>query len=142
MITPIVNAVVKNLSAASALGERSVGKDYSVLEKGQSPAVVVGWKRLTPSVQTGFNGTRDRYWTLALDVYVKDKGSASGLMDELLTSIDKIILSLESDPTLQGTVAEITAIEAERVPGEAEVFGTVTYLPYKMEVSVTEWVGP
>ena len=134
----IVNAIVTNLSAASVLGSGRASKDYSVIETTQEPTAIVGFRAMAGQRDT-FGGLDSAGWVYLAEVIFKDKGSASSLMDSIITMSGKIYDSLRSDDTLQGTVEEIIAIRAERTPGEAFQTGTAALYKVDFEIDVLEW---
>jgi len=133
----VANAIINNLSAGSALGACTVGKDYAVLERNEISAVV-GWSKLVSSVNV-FGGSRQRIWTHSIQVYIKDNTNASVMMDSNLTVIPKIVSSLESDLTLQNTVDAVNQIRAVRRPGDALEIGELVYLTIDIEVDTLEF---
>ena len=134
----IVNAIVTNLSAASVLGSGRAAKDYSVIETTQEPTAVIGFRSMAGQRDT-FGGLDSAAWVYRAEVFFKDKGSSSALMDAIVTTSGKVYDSLRSDDTLQGTVEQIFAIRAERTPGEAFQTGTVTLYKVDFEIDVLEW---
>lgn len=133
----VINAIVTNLGCASALGANRVGKDYSVIESSQFPTAVVGWLGTT-SVPTAMGGGRDKLWTFSVEVFIKDTGSASAVMDYFPTLSKSILDSLESDLTLQGTVDEVNQIRCSRELGESYIIGTAPLYPFLVELDVYE----
>ena len=135
----VVNALVTNLSAASVLGSAAVGKDYSILERSQGPCAVVFGMSEMISLPLSFGGERERRWTYLVQMFIKDTGSASAVMDVHHTHTPLIVRSLETDQTLQGTVQRVDQIRASRTPGEALQVGAVTVFPIDVEVDVIDW---
>ena len=134
----VVNALVTNLSAASAVGSGRVGKDYSIIETSQYPVSVVGWLHTRSLPATFGGGGRDKYWTFVVETFIKDTGSSSAIMDYFLTMSNSIMDSIENDPTLQGTVDQINEIRASRELGEAFLTGGATLYPFVVELDVYE----
>lgn len=134
----VINGLVTNLSAASALGPGAVGKDYGVLESVQTPSAVVSWLDYGSTV-SAFGGVRDRGATFLVQVFLKDTGSASALMDSFPTTMSKVVASIESDETIQGSLDAgeyIADIRASREIGNAITNGTVTLFPFDIEIDV------
>ena len=136
----ICEGLITNLSSASVLGPRGISKDYSILEQTQGPAAVIGWMGVA-EVPTSFGNPsgKDVLYTFRVQVFIKDTGSASAMMDSAMTTIDKILPSLMSDDTVQNTAVEITAVRAARTPGEGAVIGGTNFLPFNMDIDILDW---
>lgn len=131
-IQPIVDGVITNISAASVLGACAVGKDYSVMESAASAAAVVSYTGIRSYPATF--GLRERIATVRVELFIKDVTSPSAMMDYVSNISDRVVSSLESDETLQGTVEEVREVRATRTPGDVFSNGTVIYLPVNIEV--------
>ena len=109
----IADGFLANIGAASVLGPTNVSKNtYQILESAASAACVVRWQNFTARPeQFGPLDTRDT-WQFQLRLYLRDTGDAVALLNRTWTVPQKIIDSLRSDSTVQGTCIQITSIEA------------------------------
>ena len=136
----VVDGIITNISSASVLGTSGVGKTYDVLKTGIDAAAVVSWNESLVSRSVfGSADESDNTETYLIELFLKDIGSASAIMDNVLDYSDKILASLLSDDTLQGTVKGIPSISATRIPGDLVSNGTLTYLPVDIRVTCLRW---
>lgn len=136
----IAQAFIDNLTATSALGACSVKIDYTVLETVATCAMVVSWQSLL-RVPTAFGTNKDHTWSFLLQGYIKDTGDANAILRAKHNFIDTVITSLNSDDTLQGTVANIQEIRAATEPGETFAPPSIgqAWVPLVLEVDLLEF---
>ncbi len=138
----IASALCITLSSASRFGPKSVGLDYGVLETTTASCCVVSWVGLT-AMPTQFTEQPDaaRTWTMLLDTFSKDTGNIKAVLARTLSCVDDVLGALHDDPTLQGTVEEVTQIRGSRdIDRGYETAGGGTWLRMPIEVDVTEWI--
>jgi hypothetical protein len=134
----IKDAAITNLSAASVIGGEQVSTNYSVMESTAACCAVVNVIGFVSNPMT-FGNNRRGTATLLIEAKLKDTGDPVSLMNNTHSFMDKIIASLESDDTLQGTVEGIERIEATRDPNIAETIGGATWLPIDITVEMSWW---
>jgi len=120
----IADGFLANIGAASVLGPTNVSKNtYQVLESAASAACVVRWQNFTSRpVQFGDFDAEDT-WTFQLRLYLRDTGDAVALLNRTWTVPQKIIDSLRSDNTIQGTCIKINSIDANQPDDMVEAGG-------------------
>ena len=132
----IADAIVANLSAASALGDR-ISKTYDIIGRRDQWAAIVelrGCEKFPH--QFGQFATS---WTFDVVAYVMDTGNPLDVMNRILEVTDKAVQSLESDPTLQGTVDRLSSVTVDREPGEAfEVRGRL-WVPVRISITAVSY---
>lgn len=136
----IKDAFLTNLGAASVLGSQNVSTTYDVMETTSACCCIVSWQDYQNTAMT-FGNQRNEIWAFLLEAKVKDLGDPHQLTLNTFTVIDKIISTLKTDDTLQGTAMGIGRVTANRVPGEAETVGGATWLPIDVIVEVLVWDG-
>lgn len=129
----ITDAIITNLTATSVMGIKSACTNYKVVETSVCTAVV-GWQAHA-SFPIAMGGGKERQWTHVIELFIKDRSTdPAGTMNKTIQLVDKVVASLESDDTLQGTVDTIMEIRGGRTPGEALSVGGNTWLPMTIEI--------
>lgn len=132
------DALITNLSAASVFGPGQVANTYDVMELTSGCCCIVNWQDYQNEAMT-FGNNRREAWTFLLEAKVKDQGDPFQLTENTFTVIDRIIATLKTDDTLQGEAKGIGQVAANRVPGEAETIGGMTWLPVDVLVEILTW---
>jgi hypothetical protein len=134
----IADGIITNLNAASVLGSGGASKNYEVMELTSGCCAVVGW---TGGVSTPvtFGTPAQRGWTHTIEAYIKDTGDHPAVMKNNFALVDKLIATIESDLSLQGTVQIVSEVRARRTPGEAVSLGGMTWYPMVVELDSTEF---
>lgn len=137
--SPIADALVTILSAASVLGSQAVSKDdYQVLMSA-SVAAVVDWSNLIGQAMTW--GSDLRYeWNFRISVFIRDTGDPASVKRSVWTTGDKLVTAFRDNQTLLDTVQQITSISMERTPGMTFTLPNGdTWMPIDVNVRVVEW---
>jgi len=130
------------LSAASVFGTGMVGKaEYRVLEQSSGSCAVIEFADVE-SRPTSFGNPRgrEREWTYNIKCYLKDTGDPISVGAKSLTLTDTILLALESDDTIQGTVDAINRIHVSRELETALEVGGFAWLPFDIAIDLVEEV--
>ena len=136
----IADAIVTMLSATSCIGTDAVSTDYVVLEKTSGSCAVVNWVGMNEKLSTfGDPADKEIVWTHLIMGFVKDEGDPIEIYKRVLDFPDKVVTTLRSDDTLQGTVEMVKAIRGRRDPELAARAGAATWLPVFFEVDSLEW---
>jgi len=130
----ILDGIITNITATSVMGANSACTAYDVLESTSVCCGVVGWQaHLSAPITMGTN--KERKWTHVIELFIKDQSEdPTGTMNKVTQLIDKVVSSLESDDTVQGTVDTVMEIRAGRSIGEALSVGGATWLPSIIEI--------
>lgn len=137
-VCSMMSAFVTNLGATSVLGS-NVNTNYKVLESSSACCLVVSGLSKQESSITTFGGVRDEKITFMLEGFLKDTGNPNIMIPNVGSFSDLVVTSLESDPTLQGTVDYINDIRAERTVGEAFSVGGHTWFKVDFNVDVIKY---
>lgn len=134
----INQAFLDNLSAGSVFGEGQVSNDYGVMESTSACCCVVNpigylWEAMT------FGNNRKNTWQWLLEVKVKDQGDPGQLNRSAIAITDKVLLTLQSDDSLQGTVMEIGAVEMSQDLRELQEIGGHAWRALDVTVTVLDW---
>lgn len=132
----IRDGVTTNLTAASVIGSGQVSTNYSVMESTSACCAVVNVINFVSEAMT-FGNTRRGTVTILAELKLKDTGDHVTLMNNVPGLIDKVVGSLESDDTLQGTVDAIDRIEANWDPRIGEEIGGIVWIPVDLTVECT-----
>jgi len=136
----IADAIITMLSATSCIGTGAVSKDYKVLETTTGSCAVVNWLGMNEkSVAFGNPADKEILWTHSILGFVKAGGDVSETYQRVLDFPDKVVTTLRSDDTLQGTVTEVKAIRAKRDPELGATAGGTLWFPVFFEVDSIEW---
>ncbi len=135
----IADALVTMLSAASSFGTSAVAKDYSVMDSCSASCCIVTWRGMT-SKQSTFGPNWERTWTHTLHGFVKDTGDQQALLGRTISFIDNVRAVVEGDPTLQGTVDNVTDITGRRdVSAAVRSKAGLVFLPIMIDVTSVEY---
>ena len=134
----IVDGIITNITAASVLGTKSACTNYKVLETTGACSAVVGWSAHS-SFPVTMGTTKEKQWTHTIELFVKDNSDPVTTMNRTIWLIDKVVASLDSDDTIQGTVDTILEIRANRAIGEAFTAGGHTWLQSIVEIDTTSY---
>lgn len=134
----INQAFLTNLSAASVFGEGQVSNDYGVMESTSACCCVVNpigylWEAMT------FGNNRKNTWQWLLEVKVKDQGDPGQLNRNAIAITDKVLLTLQSDDSLQDTVMGIGAVEMSQDLRELEEIQGHAWRPVNITVTLQDW---
>jgi hypothetical protein len=133
----IRDGCITNLLAASVIGPGQVSPNYAVMESTSACCGVVNVTGFVSEAMT-FGNNREGTATILAELKLKDTGDPVSLIANVPGFIDKVIASLESDDTLQGTVKAIDRIEASWDPHVVETLGSVSWLPVDVLITA-EW---
>ena len=134
----INQAFLDNLSAASVFGEGQVSNDYGVMESTSACCCVVNpigylWEAMT------FGNNRKNTWQWLLEVKVKDQGDPGQLNRNAIAITDKVLLTLQSDDSLQDTIQGIGAVEMSQNLRELETVGSFSWRAIDVTVTLQDW---
>lgn len=106
----ILNQVVA--ITASALGTKAVSRNnFAVLETSASTAAIVTFNGVTSEPDAMGTG-RARRWTIGVDVFVKDTGNPTALLDTVASATDALLPLLEAAETWNGVVDIVQNVTA------------------------------
>lgn len=134
----IASAMVTILSASQYFGSTDVKKnDYSVLETSSGSCAIVVPSGVE-SVCDAFTNVRTRVWTMNVVGFVRDLGSPADTLDRVTNVFDNLLLALESDDTVGGTVDSVGTIRVMRNRNNFVNAGGAMWLPVELQVDLTE----
>lgn len=134
----INQAFLDNLSSASVFGSGQVSNDYGVMESTSACCCIVNPVGYTWEVQT-FGNNRKIEWQWLLEVKVKDQGDPGQLNRSAIAITDKVLATLQSDDSLQDTIAGIGAVEMSQTLRELETVGSFSWRAIDVTVTLQDW---
>lgn len=140
----IKDGLVTTLSAASAFGAGGVDTNYSILETTGGSCLVLSWANLDSAPMAYGVAHKERVWTFAVEIFMKDTGDPVSLMNRPFSAIDTIVTALEADPTVQGTAESVPAIRAFHRPSQFRQLvdaGGAIWVMFQIEIDIREWPG-
>ena len=136
----MIDGVITNLEAASVIGASYVTTDYAILEKTSGCCAVVGWEEIEyDPIGFGDSTLKGIVNTILVEGYIRQTNNPAENMKQNSGFADKIVLSISSDDTLQGSVDMVRHIRAYRRPDELVVAGGVTWIPIYVQIDGFEF---
>lgn len=129
----IARGLINNLSAASVIGGCAVSTNYEVLETSSGCCAVVTWTDII-SVPISFGMDTAEDYAHYLEIYIRDEGNSTTTMNNVYALADKVVNSIISDQTIQGTVSMVSRIQGARRPHEAIEIGGQFWIPFYITV--------
>ena len=136
----ITDALINNLSAASAIGSCQVATHYAVLETTAACAGVVTFSGVECAPWTHGNAF-ERFYTHRLSLYVKDRsGNVLLLERDWLALFDTAVCSLESDRNLGSEdTREISTLTGNHDPETVTQAGGATWYTGTIDIRTRVW---